>query len=79
MHLPSDPGVVADLVHRFVETIRTWSSTPFLTALSSRRESERREIVVELFRRLEVKVKADPTLYHDKTPRVTIVVQKVKE
>ena len=79
MCLPSDPVVVADLAQRFVETIRTWSSTPFLNALSSRPESERREIVVELFRRLEAKVKAEPTLYHDKTPRVTIIVRKVKE
>ena len=78
-YLPSDQGVVADLARRFVETIRTWSSTPFLNAMSSRPETERMEVVEELFRRLEAKVKAEPMLYQDKTPRVTIVVRKVQE
>ena len=74
----SDPQIVANLAHEFATSFRTWGSGDFLAALYSRLEIERREIVDELFQRLEALVKTEPTLHKNDLPVAYIMLQKMK-
>ena len=74
----SDPQIVDNLVHEFATSFRTWGSGDFLAASSSRPEIERREIVDELFQRLEALVKTEPTLHKNDLPVAYIMLQKMK-
>ena len=74
-----DPGLVVDLAHAFVMSIRAWGSGDFLAALSSRPEAEGREIVDELFLRLEAQVRAEPTLHRKDYPVAHVMMRKISE
>ena len=74
-----DPEIVADLAHEFVMSKRAWGSGIFLEALSTRPDRERREIVDELFRRLEAQVRAEPTLHKEDLPVAYIMTRKMSE
>ena len=60
-------------------SVRPWASGDFLAALSSRPETERREIVDELFQRFEAQVRAEPTLHKQESPTAYIMLQKISE
>ena len=75
----SDPDAVASLVHEFVMSIRAWGSGDFHAALSSRSETERGQIVDELFQRMETQVRADPTVHKNDLPVAYIMVQKLSD
>ena len=74
-----DPEIVAGLTHKFVMFIRTWGSGDFLAAISSRPETERREIVDELFQRLEAQVRTEPTRHRIDYPFAHMMLQKIIE
>ena len=56
-----------------------WGSGDFLEALSSRPRTERKEIVDELFQRLETQVRAEPTLHKEDLPVAHIMMRKISE
>ena len=74
-----DPEVVAVLAHEFVMSKRAWGGGIFLAALSSRPETERKQIVDEYFQRLEAQIRAEPTLHKEDLPTAYIMMRKVSE
>ena len=72
-----DTELIAERAHEVVMAFQSWGRGDFLAALSSRPEAERREIVDELFSRMEAKVRAEPTRYIPDHPVVNIMMQKI--
>ena len=75
----SDTAAVAELIHGFVMAMRTWSSGDFLAALSSRPETERKEIVDDLYQRWEDQVRTEPTVHRLDMPVAHIMMRKTSE
>ena len=64
------------MAHEFVASTRPWTKGDFLQALSSRPETERKEIVDELFLRMEAQIRDEPTVHKTDLPVVHIMTQK---
>ena len=63
-----DSNFIAKLTHEFVMHSRPWTSGDFLAALSSRPKTEKREIVDELFLRIEAQFRDEPTMFNQDAP-----------
>ena len=70
---------IADIAHEFILSVRCWASGDFLGALGARPETERKEIVDELFRRMEAEARAEPTLYKNDYLVAHMMMQKICE
>ena len=66
--LTPDPEVLAVFAHDLVMSVRPWVSGDFLAALSSRPEMERKEILDDVFQRMEAQFRAEPTLHKQDCP-----------
>ena len=64
------------MAHEYVASVRPWASGDFLAALSSRPETQRREIVDEHFKRVEALVRAEPTVHKQDMHVVHITIHK---
>ena len=71
-----DPDIIAERAHEVVMAAQSWARGVFLAALPSRPETDKTEIVDELFCRMEAQVKDDPTRYAPDHPVVHIMMQK---
>ena len=60
-------------------SIQTWGRGNFLAALSSRQETERKEIVDDLFSRTEAQLRAEPNFYGHDIPVAHIMMRKICE
>ena len=60
-------------------SVRAWASGDFLEALTSRPETERKEIMDDFFQRMEVQFRAEPTLHKEDSPTAYIMMQKIIE
>ena len=70
---------MAEVARELVTCVRPWASGDFLAALSSRPETEREEIVDDLFQRMEAQFRAGPTLHKEDSPTAFIMMQKISE
>ena len=74
--LTPDPEVVAEFAHDLVMSVRPWISGDFVAALSSRPETERKDIVDDLFQRMEAQFRAEPTFHKQDCPTAFIMMRK---